>query len=80
MAEPTVTNIITEKSPAVNRMKDLKKDFCGLIVGEVSIIKILDPFGPRIIQVLFFFFEVFQVHLFFFDLRNVEVLQKSFNA
>ena len=64
----------------MNRMKELKKDFCGLFLGEVSIIKILDPFGPRITQVLFFFFEVFQVHLFFFDLRNVEVLQKGFNA
>jgi len=64
----------------VNRMKDLKKDFCGLFLGEVSIVKILDPFGSRITQVLFFVFEGFKIYLFFFDLRNVEVFHKGFNA
>ncbi len=85
-AEPSITNIITAKSPAETRIKDLKKDFCGLswIVGSIykipDVCKILDPLGSRNSQVLLFFFKDFQVHLFFFDLRNVEVFQKGFNA
>jgi len=74
------TSTIKIMRPALNRKKDLKKDLWGLFEIVFSIIKSLDPCGSRVQQSLLFFFKVFQIYLFFFDLRNVEVFLKSFNA